>query len=175
MWTPSRCDIKGTEMAESVAKQGAKNSTTAVKIKINLDMIEYYYLINNTISEKLLEFHKSRTNTYSEKCVINTKAINPKLIWKTPSTKTNNNLINLTSKLSLNTFKTKYVQPINYICNQPLAIQHLILRCPIIKSELLLNYNVDITSKTLAEILNWISILHAISKMILSKPLANKM
>ena len=170
MWSPSHCDIKGNEIADSLAKQGAKNSTTAVKININLDVHEYYYLINKTISEKLLELHKSRTNTYSENCVINTKAINPKLIWKTPSTN-----INLTSKLRLNTFKTNCVQPINCICNQPLTIQHLFLQRPIIKYELLLNYKIDITSKTLAEILNSISILHAISKIILSKPLANKM
>ena len=175
MWTPSHCDIKGNEIADSLAKQGAKNSRTAVKINLNLDIHEFYYLINNTISEKLLELHKSRTNTYSENCVINTKAINPKLIWKTPSTNSNNNLINLTSKLRLNTFKTKYVQSINCICNQPLTIQHLILQCPIIISELLLDYKIDITSKTLAEILNSIPILHTISKIILSKPLANKM
>ena len=175
MWTPSHCDIRGNEIADSLAKQGAKNSTTAEKININLDIHEYYYLINNTISKKLLELHKSRTNTYSENCIINTKAINPKLIWKSHLTNTNNNLINLSSKLRLNTFKTKYVHSINCICNQPLTIEHLLLQCPIIKSELLSNYKIDITSKSLAEILNSISILHSISKTILSKPFANKM
>ena len=175
MWTPSHCDIKGNEIADSLAKQGAKNSTTAEKININLDIHEYYYLINNTISEKLLELHRSRSNTYSENCVINTKAINPKSIWKNLSTNTNNNIINLSSKLRLNTFKTKYVQSINCICNQPLTIEHLLLHYPIIKSALLSNHKIDTSSKSLAEILNSISILNTISKIILSKPLVNKL
>ena len=77
LWTPSHCDISGNEIADKEAKKGATNSITSSKINIALDSHEHFYLINKTISNNVLNLHKTLNNSYSKTCVLYTKSLNP--------------------------------------------------------------------------------------------------
>ena len=58
--TPSHCDISKNEITDKEAKNGATNSITSSKINIALDSHEHFHLIDKTISNNKLNFHKTR-------------------------------------------------------------------------------------------------------------------
>ena len=104
-WIPSHCGIVGNEIADKLAKEGARQKHSNCTLK--LDKNEIISILENRIHSEKLPFKHS--------------------ILSYPR-----NLSCLIYKIRLNAWKSKFSKNVECACGHPINILHILFNCPIL-------------------------------------------
>ena len=170
LWIPSHCEIRGNEIVDKAAKEGANDGLNTITLNTKLDLHEYKAEINKIIHDEIKTLHITSDNNYSTMCVNFTSKLNPRHIWVHVTNPKSRQRSILISKLRLNALKTKYIKNISCSCGHPLTVKHLVLSCKDVNIEFVSNAN---NFQTLEIILNDLLTLQKIASKLLQSNIKN--
>ena len=141
-WIPSHCGFKYNDIADQLAKLGAKNDN-AIYLNIPLSKNEMTKMVEHSMMQRLNLHHLGFSFLISHRY--------------------SRHEISLAFRLMLNAWKTKFCKNIICMCSEPLSIEHLLFHCDTLKPFLPVDFrNLNNSSNILFD--HWLQISSSLIK-----------